>query len=250
VFLSSMNDHGPCGPPVHTPAWSPDEVATFWNNYGSIPHFRSRFFARSWSEGILEVADRFVATDGVVLDYGCGRGDLLETLIARGRRCMGCDSSPGNVRAVQERFASAKGFFLGALLAPPPALPPAPDVVMLVEVVEHMPRAAVPGFLAGVASLLAPGGCIVVTCPNQEDLQAAEVLCPECGCRFHPVQHLQSLAPADVAVLATGAGFETLLSGATRFRKTGESHLTARLYAGWYRWFGKAPHLVYIGRKR
>jgi hypothetical protein len=162
---------------------------------------------------------------------------------------MGCDSSIENVRATAARLAGTAGF-LGAALAPDPGLLARPDTVMLVEVLEHVPPGAVPGFLKNVAALLPPGGHIVVTCPNREDLARAEVLCPECGCCFHPVQHLQSLGPEDVAAFAERAGFEAVFSGATRFRKLGESRITAKICAGWYALFGKSPHLVYVGRKR
>ena len=236
-------------PAVHAAEWTPARITSFWENYGSIPHFRSRFFSLTWSEGVLDFASRYVAEEGIFLDYGCGRGDLLAALLGRGRRGMGCDSSIENVRATAARLAGTTGF-LGVAVAPDPQLPARPDTVMLVEVLEHVPREAVVGFLKSIAALLAPGGHVVVTCPNQEDLARAEVLCPECGCCFHPVQHLQSLAPEDVAGLAERAGFEAVFRGATRFRKLGEWRITARIFAGWYALFGKSPHLVYVGRKR
>lgn len=234
---------------MHAPAWTPEQVADFWDNYGSIAHFRPRFFSLSWSEGILEFAEKFTPKSGVILDYGCGRGDLLDVLLARGRRCLGGDSSPDSVRTVSERFAGNPNF-LGAFVTSEPTPPVTPDIVTLVEVIEHLPDGIAPKLLAGIAALLPSGGHLVVTCPNQEDLQAAEVLCPECACRFHPVQHLQSLSAADLARLGEGAGFRTVFAGATRFRKKGESALKRAFLAGWYGLFGKAPHLVYVGQKR
>jgi SAM-dependent methyltransferase len=236
-------------PAVHTPAWTQEQVAAFWDNYGSIPHFRPRFFSLSWGVGILAIAEKFTPRDAVILDYGCGRGDLMQPMIDGGRRVMGCDSSPDSVRTVAERFAG-KPNFLGAFVTSEPARPDPADVVTLVEVIEHLPPPAVPGLLGALASHLKPGGHVIITCPNQEDLQAAEVLCPECACRFHPVQHLQSLAPADVARVAEAAGFRTVFAGATRLRKKGESALLSAVVAGWYRVFGKPPHLVYVGQKR
>jgi SAM-dependent methyltransferase len=233
---------------VHAPEWTPEQVSTFWDNYGSIPHFRARMFSLAWGQGILEFAQGFIPPQGVVLDYGCGRGDLMDALLASGRRCMGCDSSPDSLRTVTERFAGNPAF-LGTFQTPNPKLPQRPDVVTLVEVIEHLPPSASRPFLTEIGSLLDPGGYIVITCPNQENLQDSEVLCPECGCCFHAVQHLQSLSPADVAALAESAGFRQVFAGATRFRKKGESGLRRALLAAWYGLIGRSPHLVYVGRK-
>src|SRR5262245_23596474 len=236
-------------PRVHAPAWTPEQITSFWDNYQSIPHFQTRWFSLTCGPGIVDVADRRVGKQGVYLDYGCGRGDLMELLLARGRRCMGADGSPQNVLSTQKRFSGRPGF-LGSFQTPNPSLPAKPDFAFVVEVIEHMPRAVAGDFLRGIGALLPPGGHILVSCPNQEDIVAAEVLCPECACRFHPVQHMQSLAPADVAALIDEAGFDPVFAGATRFRRRGESRLYASIAAGWYALFGRPPHLVVIGRKR
>src|SRR5262245_2354150 len=106
-------DQSSNGPRVHVPAWTPEQITRFWDNYQSIPHFQTRRFSLTCGPGIVDVADRYVAKQGVVLDYGCGRGDLMELMLARGRRCMGADGSPQNVANAQKRFAGRDGF-LGA----------------------------------------------------------------------------------------------------------------------------------------
>lgn len=237
-------------PKVHPADWTPERISSFWDNYASIPHFRNRYFSLSCGEGVLEFADKFVSKDGLYLDYGCGRGDLMKVLLRRGRRCMGMDSSIENVLTVNEAFAG-QALFAGAYSsAARDGLPGAADTVTLVEVVEHMPRRFAPLFLRQVADRMKTGGRIVITCPNAENIVKAEVLCPECGCCFHPVQHMQSLTPGDVAALAEEAGFRTVHAGATRFRRVGESRFVGGLLAGWYSLIRKAPHLVYIGEKR
>jgi SAM-dependent methyltransferase len=236
-------------PRVHGPAWTPDQVTTFWDNYQSIPHFQTRWFSLTCGPGIVDFADRYAAAPQVILDYGCGRGDLTALLLGRGHRCMGTDSSPANVRAVAQRFDGQDGF-LGAFQTPVLSLPAKPEMVFLIEVVEHMPRAAATETLRATAALLPTGGHVLVSCPNREDIRAAEVLCPECACCFHPVQHVQSLAPDDVAEIAADAGFDTMFAGATRFRRSGETRFTGALLAVWYRLIRRSPHLVFVGRKR
>jgi SAM-dependent methyltransferase len=245
----AIGDVSRAAPRVHPPAWTPEQITSFWDNYQSIPHFQSRWFSLGCGPGIVDLAERFADPRGVFLDYGCGRGDLLEVLLARGRRCMGVDASSANVRTTQERFDGRAGF-LGAFPAPAPALPAPPSTALVVEVIEHMPRDKAADFLRGIGALLPAGGHLFVTCPNREDLAAAEVLCPECGCRFHPVQHMQSLAPEDVAALADAAGFDRVYAGATRFRRRGESRFTGALLLAFYTLVRRLPHLVFVGRKR
>jgi SAM-dependent methyltransferase len=248
-----MSDRAPSalgnGPAVHPPAWTFEQITQFWDNYRSIPHFQTRWFSLTCGPGIVDIADRYTRQGGVVLDYGCGRGDLLDLLLVRGRRCMGADSAPANVSGTQTRFAGREGF-LGAFQTPTTTLPAQPDTAMVVEVIEHVPRPAAVNFLRDISALLPTGGHILVSCPNREDLQAAEVLCPECACLFHPVQHLQSLVPSDVAAIANEAGFDTVYAGATRFRRRGESRIRGALLATLYRLFAHPPHLVFVGRKR
>lgn len=242
--VSSIN-----GPRVHAPAWTPEQITSFWDNYQSIPHFQTRWFTQTCGPGIVDIAERHVPKANVFLDYGCGRGDLMETLLARGRRCMGADGSPQNVVNARKRFIGREGF-LGAFETPNPSLPSQPDLAFVVEVIEHVPRSLATDFLRAVGALLPVGGYILVSCPNQEDLVASEVLCPECACCFHPVQHMQSLTPTDVAALANQAGFDAVYARATRFRRRGESRLYASFLAAIYALFRHAPHLVFVGRKR
>lgn len=254
TVIASLHDMEPgdesrSAPRVHPPAWTLEQITNFWDNYQSIPHFQTRWFSLTCGPGIVDFADRHIGKQGLVLDYGCGRGDLMELLLADGRRCVGVDGSPQNVRKTQSRFEGRSGF-LGAFQTPNPKLPAQPDTAFVVEVIEHMPRAVAADFLRGIGALLPAGAHIFVSCPNKEDIAAAEVLCPECGCCFHPVQHMQSLAPPDVAALANEAGFDTVFAGATRFRRRGESRLYNALVVAWYTLIGRLPHLVFVGRKR
>jgi len=90
--------------------------------------------------------------------------------------------------------------------------------VFLVEVLEHLPRDAWDPVVAEVARVLRPGGRFVVTTPNQEDLAARKIACPECGSVFHRVQHLESVDAASLRALLVRHGLSPRLVRATNFR--------------------------------
>ena len=199
--------------------------------------------------GIVDFADRHIGKEGLVLDYGCGRGDLMELLLADGRRCVGVDGSPQNVRKTQSRFEGRPGF-LGAFQTPNPKLPAQPDTAFVVEVIEHMPRAVAADFLRGIGGLLPAGAHILVSCPNKEDIAAAEVLsrsaaaasipCSTCRASRPPTSRRWRTRPASTrcsrARPASGAGVRAAS--------------TTPWLVAWYTLIGRLPHLVFVGRKR
>jgi len=107
---------------------------------------------------IAEQVCRFVAPDGPWLDVGFGDGALLLTAEEFGFAPVGVDIRPAAVAALQAigveayagdflKFVSVRKF----------------RVVSLMDVLEHLPF---PGrALTLAASLLAPGGVLIVSCP-------------------------------------------------------------------------------------
>ena len=102
-----------------------------------------------------------------VVEVGCGNGEMLGLLRDAGFRARGCD--PG-VRAVER--CRALGF--DVVEGNSPGLPFAPssfDVAVTLQVVEHVtdPRA----FVSEVASLVRPGGVVVIATEDAWTSQTA-----------------------------------------------------------------------------
>ncbi len=105
------------------------------------------------------------ATDSVVLDVGCGRGYALEWL-----RSLGYTRQTGIDRdAAQVAFATGRGLEVSKVddtLAELRARPDSCDLILLMDVLEHVPRASQPDLLQAIRQALKPGGKLLCTVPN------------------------------------------------------------------------------------
>jgi SAM-dependent methyltransferase len=105
-----------------------------------------------------------------VLDAGCGRGELLVGLRRAGARSVtGCDFSAEAVDRSRERLRRAFGPGAGGVRVVQAPLqdratfePESFDLVILADVVEHLPAPELRAALANVAEWLAPGGRALV----------------------------------------------------------------------------------------
>ncbi len=92
-----------------------------------------------------------------------------------------------------------------------------------------------------------------MTVPNEEDLQANAVACPDCGCIFHRMQHVQRFNCESLSEWLVGVGFEPVFvaglhlkhfAGSWMIRPVGlVKHLVRRFR------HRANPHLVAIGRR-
>jgi 2-polyprenyl-3-methyl-5-hydroxy-6-metoxy-1,4-benzoquinol methylase len=150
---------------------------------------------------------------GVLLDAGCGSGDLWRAVSGRFTACTGVDALryPGLPDAV--RFIAAN--LDGAL----PLDDASVDTAAAIEVVEHLenPRA----FMRELVRVTKPGGWIVVTTPNQ--LSALSLLCLMTKGAFSAFQdgdypaHRTALLEIDLRRIAGECGLEQVAVEYTRW---------------------------------
>lgn len=140
---------------------------------------------------------------GTIVDVGCGAGRLLTYLQGRFDRYIGVDLIAYAGFPVSERRIVADVEQQSIPLASRCA-----DVAVAVEVIEHLenPRA----FVRGLTRLVAPGGWVVITTPNQRS--ALSLLTLAFRGRFAAFQdvnypaHITALLDVDLRRIASECG--------------------------------------------
>ena len=169
--------------------WTPDMVQNFWDYLSRDPEI---YFAYRHGAEIVRQITPYLKTNGKVLDYGCGPGFLLQKLLEAGFHTAGLDTSKDTRQTVAEKFIGEKKF-LGVfdqteLLKTDLRF----DAITIIEVIEHLYDEQLDELLTVIKKLLNPGGRIIFTTPNEENLEKSYVLCPVTNKLFHRWQHVRS----------------------------------------------------------
>jgi SAM-dependent methyltransferase len=178
----------------HKVEWTQEKVRDFWRvNHAN---FSRRRYSRQVGPALARLVNRNVPQGGIILDYGCGNGDLLRVLDPLRNTLLGTDYDapadflPYAPSGLGTLFVRGQRYFV----APDEVelLRSSVDAVLLIEVVEHLDDAGLDTVLANSRNVLRRGGIMLVTTPNREDLTYNSANCPDCGCIFHRVQHVRS----------------------------------------------------------
>jgi SAM-dependent methyltransferase len=227
---------------VHQLEWTPERVQAFWDHYSAIEAHADLYFSRVYGRSLIAYVRRRIRI-GVPLDFGCGRGDLLAYLAEAGcKEVHGAEQSPESRAAAARKIGDRAELHLSAATEPESA-----DTAFIVEVVEHLDDQALKDAFAQIHRALKPGGHVVITTPNAENLEANEVLCPECFATFHVMQHVRSWDASSLSAFAERQGFETVNAEATILSP--HTGLLDRLWRSAKLYTRARPNLVYIGRK-
>jgi SAM-dependent methyltransferase len=190
--------------------WTPGCVRSFWGTFESQSGNRNYHFGRQRGAAVLRYAARHNAVAGPVLDLGCGPGYLLDNVSRRRIPCAGADIVPGSLSVARARLRGFPAFLGVVLIAPDGRLPFADssfNTVFLLETIEHLTDEECGGLHREVLRVLGPGGSLIVTTPNNEDLSAHFVKCPACGRSFHRVQHVRSFTRTALEKTIAGHGY-------------------------------------------
>lgn len=149
-------------------------AATWWDPHGPMAplHRLNPARLRYLRDRLCAHFDRDAAArrplDGLrILDVGCGGGLIAEPLTRLGATVTGLDAATENL-AVARAHAAEAGLAIDYRAETVEALAAkrgSVDAVLALEIVEHV--ADVPGFLAAAATLVRPGGVLVLSTLNR-----------------------------------------------------------------------------------
>ena len=91
------------------------------------------------------------------------------------------------------------------------------DYVVMSEVLEHLDNDVLAATISEVFRVLSPSGKFVGTVPYNEDIQAAQVMCPHSSEVFHRVGHVQSFTVERLTGLLTRGFNEASVSVKVKF---------------------------------
>jgi len=198
--------------PIH---WTSELVDKFWSGVAQT-RLAELSFSRHNSEYLIELVQGHLKPRGRHLDFGAGDGDLLKALIQKGYATAAYEP----VQARASRFPADIADHPKYLGQVRDGWPERFDVVLMIEVIEHILEQDLADVVRQVKSLLTDDGTLIVTTPNTEDLELAAAYCPQCETLFHRWQHLRSLTAESLQALLAQHGFECLSLSEVDFSNT------------------------------
>lgn len=241
----------------HKLEWTPEKVARFWDFLAQdSSHDEDRFSLHS-GQAILRWANETIDFNGKrVLDFGCGLGHLVEFLCQMDARPSVVEGVDFSAKSVEETVERCKRYsnFGGCLLAqdlPSSLEDDSFDVVFLIEVIEHLEDEELAASFNEIRRVLKPGGILVITTPNDENLERKQRMCPDCGAIFHPKQHVKSWSVETLTAAMDREGFVREDCQATNWQILSRPKVVSSTQLGLYRALGRRRsvevHLGYIG---
>lgn len=238
----------------HKVVWDDIRVKRFWNYMERAAAYESNYFTFHMAPGILRYLAMRTGISGRVIDYGAGKGFLLNALfIDTHAEAIGVEFCEESVGALNLKFKNRERFGgcfdVGKI---PSVFQGTCDWVFLVETLEHLNDVQAVDTLLSIYNLLKVGGKVVVTVPHSEDLERYETLCPDCGAIFHIMQHQRSFTQTDLEELMVSHRFRSLVVEPVNFdmyRSAGVyiRYRLSRIIKPWRVDF--RPNLVYVGTK-
>jgi SAM-dependent methyltransferase len=149
-----------------------------------------------------------------VLDAGCGNGAYLRALRDRPVRAVGCDLSPGMLRAVAGHPA-----LVNADITALPLRDGACDVALAVHMLYHVPDR--PAAIGELRRVLAPGGVCIAVTNSADHLRTLHDLVERAAGRGQPGWQLRSPSTHAFSAENAAAQLETGFESVTRVRGGG-----------------------------
>lgn len=186
--------------------WDEKSVKAFWD-FEAV--FDWRYFTYLRGANIAGMFKSELIGMSRVLDYGAGKGFLAAELLKRGLKVSCFDLSEETTRTLDAKF-KAEPNYLGSFTPREISVNHGSfDAVFLIEVIEHLEDDARKIVLGDICQLLRPGGIVIISTPNNEDL-GRELICnPLTREVYHRWQHVYSWTGESLSREVERHGFKT-----------------------------------------
>ena len=211
--------------PVTQLTWTDELIRTFWDGV-ECTHLDDLSFGKLAGPKFLRFIREHLPAVAKICDFGAGGGHFAETLLQAGFPTGVYEPSPRRSHALLKKL-SGYDSFLGVIGPDEGRLF---DVVIMAEVIEHVPDRLLGQTLDQVNGLLRDGGIVIVTTPNEENIGQAQVLCPMCRQVFHPWQHVRSFTHQSLENQLSSHGFRRRFLGLVDFSDDAPTIEYSRLF--------------------
>ena len=192
--------------------WTPELVTRFWDGFAKT-ELVDIAFGKLAGPSFIKLIETYIPEKCSTLDFACGNGEFIECLLDKGYSATGFEQSVNRRDALVERLSS-RANFRGVVDY---QCAEKFDAVIAMEVIEHILEPDFDSTLSKLADFVKPGGVLVISTPNNENLKYAKVYCPISNMLFHPWQHVRSFTEDRVEAIFSDLGFRRRLLCAVDF---------------------------------
>jgi 2-polyprenyl-3-methyl-5-hydroxy-6-metoxy-1,4-benzoquinol methylase len=175
--------------------WTDERVKRFWDYESQFPE---NYFTYQVGKVVVDQLSKFFSGARNVLDYGAGPGFLIPHLLNKGLEVWALEFSDESLAKLKNRFMDETNFMgvfdIDELIKSKTKF----DLIMVIEVIEHLNDVHLQALLNTLQSVLADNGIVIFTTPNNEDLSRSMVYCPDSDQVFHRWQHVRSWSKSNL----------------------------------------------------
>ncbi|MEP6615514.1 MAG: methyltransferase domain-containing protein [Ginsengibacter sp.] len=239
----------------HLLEWNDEKVERFWHFYNNYEDYSGTWFAEVAGGAILKFVNKKFGLHGKILDYGTGKGFLLQHILNKYplTELYACDFTESLANETNLKFKSNPNFkeCMHLKSLPSDYAENTFDFVFLIETIEHLTNNYLEATLLEINRILKPGGIIVITTPDEEIIEKNYVHCADCGATFHQMQHVRSWNAQKLRSITEKFYFKSKFCKAINLMWFQENGFYYYSIARLKNIFGKkfTPNLMYIGKK-
>jgi len=189
--------------------WTKNNLIRFWDYWSDRP---DDYFAESYNKVIIKLFSNYIKNNATCVDYGCGSGGLVKGLLSKGLQTIAIDHNQKSIEKIINKYNSISNF-IGAYPVDQlinNKIKINADIVFSLETIEHVINDDLNNYFSYIKNIMELDSYLILSCPNNEDIERSKIYCPESDIIFHPTQHVRSLNLETLPKLVEPHGFELI----------------------------------------